>query len=667
MSLSLGEFMRTAIVIALACVAGNWATAADAIRDLEKQGAVVSVDEKTPGKPVVKIVFRDRATTDAALALLDDFSELRELSICGVAVTDAGMAHLKGLKRLEKLDIVYTSITDAGVASLSPLRDLRSLNLDGSFKITDAGLRRLKDLSELRTLSVRLTRTSDAGIDELHRAMPELTIWRKRLTSPDAVGRGQPIAMNRTSFLDWNRIPEPPRLMIHDVPLDLSRPSAALDRMLAERPDGVDAWKFQAWNLSYNLSAEFDDYRDRYFWIVQGIRLLVEGAEKNEKDFDLLYDVGSCVSQKIGRADEARQFRKLFADDAELHKLLIVGFPRGEVLGPDGKPDNWLVGRQWYLKAGQIAAKYRHGDMGSHSPVAFYASTSMCQTFYAQAIESEGRFGDAAARAWKEAERQWVALGDIPLPAMFDIKDRSISVRMNDKESLEAEVATAAKELDALKPGLREAIRKMRLDALTPAERKAYELPAEKRTKADESLCAALEKRLAVSLMDVATQVPIESRPKAIDIAKKAEGAEAKLREVETQRMIANFDYWRLMTQIEQTPEVLSARESIYLGKQAATAGRLDAARQSYERGFAQWRMLLDKKKWPDLKRDPVLAWDLADVVTEYRKILNQLGVEFPKGFILQDMLDLHEKERPKDAVLLHDLLDYFEKKAAAP
>src|SRR5690349_13500189 len=74
---------------------------------LEKAGAIVTRDDKQPGKPVVSVRFFTNAT-DASLKDLKEFGNLRVLGISHSAVTDAGVKELKELKALQALDLNAT-------------------------------------------------------------------------------------------------------------------------------------------------------------------------------------------------------------------------------------------------------------------------------------------------------------------------------------------------------------------------------------------------------------------------------------------------------------------------------------------------------------------------------------------------------------------------------
>jgi len=149
--------------------------------------------------------------------------------------------------------------------------------------------------------------------------------------------------------------------------------SATLEQIARLQPNFITVWEHQAHNMSYNVSVEFDDYKQRYHWVKKGIDYLIDGTEYNQNEPRLLWFVGWVVGQKIGRADERVQFRRMFKDDKEFHDMfamhgidMAVG---GPTCGPppESKPDNWLVGREWYKKA--VNAKDAGGSIGARLTV----------------------------------------------------------------------------------------------------------------------------------------------------------------------------------------------------------------------------------------------------------------------------------------------------------
>ncbi len=95
--------------------------------------------------------------------------------------------------------------------------------------------------------------------------------------------------------------------------------SAALEQIIRLQPNFINVWRFQAWNLSYNISVEFDDYHDRYYWVMKGINFIIGGTRYNKNEPRLLYDVGWFIAQKIGRTDDHVQYRKLFKEDDDFN------------------------------------------------------------------------------------------------------------------------------------------------------------------------------------------------------------------------------------------------------------------------------------------------------------------------------------------------------------
>jgi hypothetical protein len=77
------------------------------------------------------------------------------------------------------------------------------------------------------------------------------------------------------------------------------------------QPHFIAPWRFQSWNLSYNVSVESDRVKDKYFYITRGIDLAAEGERNNRNNPDLRLDVGYFMQDKIGLADEAHTLRCL--------------------------------------------------------------------------------------------------------------------------------------------------------------------------------------------------------------------------------------------------------------------------------------------------------------------------------------------------------------------
>ena len=54
---------------------------------------------------------------------------------------------------------------------------------------------------------------------------------------------------------------------------------ATLEQLARLQPYFVKVWQYQAWNLSYNVSVELDNVRDRFYYVKQGIEYLQDGID----------------------------------------------------------------------------------------------------------------------------------------------------------------------------------------------------------------------------------------------------------------------------------------------------------------------------------------------------------------------------------------------------
>ena len=100
---------------------------------------------------------------------------------------------------------------------------------------------------------------------------------------------------------------------------------ATLNQITKVQPNFINVWINQSWNLSYNVSVEFDDYRERYRWVIKGFDFLKDGIKYNDRQPGLPWEMGRMISQKIGKADEVKQYRRLFKEDDDFNAGVPVG------------------------------------------------------------------------------------------------------------------------------------------------------------------------------------------------------------------------------------------------------------------------------------------------------------------------------------------------------
>ena len=424
---------------------------------------------------------------------------------------------------------------------------------------------------------------------------------------------------------------------------------ATLNQITKVQPNFLNVWVNQAWNLSYNVSVEFDDYRERYRWVIKGFKFLNDGIKYNEGQPKLPWELGRYVSQKIGKADEVKQFRRLFAKDSDYRESLPADL-HDTCLDYKGQPDNWLVGKGWYEKAiNLVDSSDRKGTIGQ-SPLIYYSSAPMCQMNYAEAIEKDGTFGEAAKGTWVTAANDWSkdesSFGNKPIPTSFRQKDsdKPVMIRLNDQETEEAKAKEAIAQLDKIEPGLREKMIAEKKANLPPSQRQALDTLPEKRTGKQISLAAQAEEAIRVAHDEVARKI---SDPKRKDDAKRfaREAIEHQqlASQISSSRGIVNFVYWRRLAASEQEDSVLDARQLIKKGDRAFANGDLPAAGENYRLGLKAWRKVLDAH--PEYVAEQTSCEDLVDMIKRYRYILSRREESLPEPFILQDVIDSYQRQ----------------------
>jgi hypothetical protein len=412
---------------------------------------------------------------------------------------------------------------------------------------------------------------------------------------------------------------------------DWTNLTATLEQLAKLQPNFVTFWKFQAWNLTYNVSVEFDDYRDRYYYVRRGIQFLEEGEKYNVDNPHLLWDLGWFIGQKIGRADEHVQYRKLFKKDDDFHP-------------PDRSPDqrdNWLVGKEYYLKA--IDAVDNKGrSLDRKTPRIFYSSPAMSQMDYADAIEEEGYF-DKARRAWIKASEEWDKFGNLVLEHSTGVK-----MRLGYQPRLEQEVAALKAKLEAMEPDARQQIVEEKKAALKPNEREILATPEEKLTSQQRDVLYQLSGKIEVTNRDIAERIgqkQPEQAKEALQLANDLDRKEKELQYTINYKGDSNYDYWETRAKLEQTPDALAAREAMFQAHQAFRQADLMKAKQLYQEGFAKWRLVFDA--FPKaLNSDFSTGDDLIDFIKQYRDVLDQLDETIGDDFPLWDAVEQFDREQ---------------------
>ena len=415
------------------------------------------------------------------------------------------------------------------------------------------------------------------------------------------------------------------------------RLKATLNNIALLQPHYEKVWEFQAHNLSYNVSAEFDDYRQRYSMVREGIEYLTRGVEQNRKASRLVWYTGWFYGQKIGMSDEKRQFRRLFSDDKPQHEELResnIAVDSPDARGPDGKPDNWLVGRQWLLYG------YNLVDSGvkirNQTPINYYQTGPKWRIKHAEAIESEGVLDDRAKSAWQQAADDWQSFGQrsVPTTSPFTIKLGSILELDQQRQAL-------TKQLMDLAGETYRAEEKLLRDGLNDQEREALAIPPEERTQEQGMLAMQLEVRLKPMWSRVARKAPENVRLRAIQLAGELADVEARYQKTDSYRGQVNYEYWQTLCTAEQEDRTVEARRLLFDAEKANADADIDQAIQKYEQAFAMWAEIIDD--FPVLLQDE-LSDDLMRSINRYKVAIDR--EDFDDDFPLHPFIEVMLSEK---------------------
>jgi len=403
---------------------------------------------------------------------------------------------------------------------------------------------------------------------------------------------------------------------------DWANLSATLEQLTKLQPNFYSVWDFQAHNQSYNISVEFDDYRDRYAWVIKGIEFLRQGFALNAFEPRLLGRMGWFIGHKIGKSDEKKQFRELFVADDDFHE-------RDDPQRTLPERDNWLVSRGKYRQAQQLA------DAGAPlrtTALIFHSEPMMSAINYARALEEDGTFGSAARRGWEIAGDEMRRFAAREIPTTW-----KVPIRLGLEEAERARADRLAEEIETLLPGRFAALEEERRAALTPDQQAALAVPVMNRDERQIQLADEAERAQEVTWKDVARRAPAELRDRAWDLALEEVEARETAEIIDRYRSIVNFEFWRATCEAEVTEAALRARELSWKADRELAAARLQSARQAYEEAFTAWREVFDASQI--LREDRITADDIAEIVGRYRGLLEQLDESFPSPFILDDVL----------------------------
>ena len=444
----------------------------------------------------------------------------------------------------------------------------------------------------------------------------------------------------------WNKAHE------YRVLHEWDRLKATLNNIALLQPHFDKVWEHQAHNLAYNVSVEFDDYRQRYEMVREGTEFLTRGVRQNTNATRLVWYTGWFYGSKMGMSDEKVQFRRLFADDEVLHESLLkenIAVDSPEARGPLGKPDNWLVGRLW-LNHG-----YDLVDSGvkirRQTPLNFFETGPKWRMKHAESIEREGILDERAQNAWQMASEDWAAFGtrSIPTTSPFTIKLGEFEVLKAEKEAKLARFRELNKELY-------DAERQKLIDAMPLDVKEWWVKPESELNYTQRSLLPSVNEGLIPDLSSIAKRSDPSVRLEAVNLIDELKDLDERIRKTEGYRTQINYPYWEALAEAEQEERTVIARRLIYEAEQANDAAELDKAIELYEKAFAIWAEIFDD--YPLLVLDDT-AEDLFESVKRYMVAIDsqEIPEDFPLATFVNMMgqygrIDSYDYQRIRDEAL---------------
>ncbi len=412
------------------------------------------------------------------------------------------------------------------------------------------------------------------------------------------------------------------------------RLSATLNQIAVLQPHFIKVWEFQSHNLSYNVSSEFDDYRQRYQWVKRGMDYLIKGGKYNRNRTELPYELGWFFGNKLGIADEKKQFRELYRSDSDFHQDVFeksgVDLTASDGKGPDMKPDNWLSGRLWYEESYKMVAG---GAKPAKSIMQFYRMGPQWLMKYSEAIQSEGVLDEPARYAWRTAGRAWREFGERLILTTFGDTIYLVELAKANQDYKEADEEFQQFCGDVYTKMLEE--RKATLD---PEQLAAYEKDYADRTFEEVLLAERAAMVLAIKPLDVAKKTPEDIRVEALQMAKVLEAKRGKIHHIEIYRNQINYPYWQQRCVAEQEDAALNARIAMYEADQLLEKGELDAALEQYETAWVNWEALFNKH--PAMMIDDA-ADEVLSAIQRYKQLLDE--PDLPEDFGLAKFMKFRE------------------------
>ena len=436
---------------------------------------------------------------------------------------------------------------------------------------------------------------------------------------------------------------------------------STLNALVKIQPNFIKVWEYQAHNLSYNISVEFDDYEYRYHWVKEGIKFLTDGIPFNYRNHRITDNLGFFTGMKIGRSDERFEFRKLFRKDTDFHEAMLLADGRG--VAPDLYDtreyghDNWKMSYQWYDKSRDLVAKYPKQQY--INDMMFYRKRPMQLMNQARSLQQEFPSDDIIREIWREGNREWNEYGEqeIRTSSGLPITFKGLAER-------ESRLQDARTRLDDLVPGYRQGYMNEIYETakLSDAERLALETPADERDEEMSLVAAGTEKRIQRFSRNVDARIAENAGPEDLAAARRIAGEISNLMSemhfADSYSETVNWKYWDIRSQYESQDITGEARRAMRRATEMKRSSVFDdeyrfdpqtgkkklikkGAISLFDDAFQKWKNVLDNS---DAQKGVLVEGeiieDLMDACGEYYDMIRITGRQWPENFVFQDFID---------------------------
>jgi len=428
------------------------------------------------------------------------------------------------------------------------------------------------------------------------------------------------------------------------------------------QPNFVKVWEFQAHNLAYNVSMEFDDYEYRYHWVKKGIEFLKDGVDYNKTNHRITDSLGFFTGNKMGKSDEKDSFRRLFRSDKEFHQAMS-DFIEPETYDLRGYgPDSWKMAYQWYDYSRQIVNK----GIGEKqiSDMLFYMYRPAQLRNQGMSLQEEFRTDEKIQDVWTKAFEQWIDYGNEPITNTLNVTHT-----MEGMAKYEKELELYRKQLDELTPGVRqELVGDLLALAGIPAEdMEAWKLASDQRNDEQIRAARAVNEKLQSMDQDLDSRIAEKAKPddqlKARRLVTNVERLIRQMQTIDRDSSTINYTYWRARTSAESADLTVAARQALFDAEEMRRksiyddefdrdlkSGKITITKRGalslYLDVFKIWSEVLEQH--PGLKTGPT-ADDLVDKMKEFRDMLVITNREWPENFPLQSLIDFRAADGNSD------------------